>query len=169
MPQRLPVWTLVALLWAAGSAWPAECPPALTAAAEAYRQRLNREQEAVRKSTLSAPRGVEGTMMFDRASHGCHEGKGQAYRVYETFRCTEGDGGTAVVRYPYRLFFRRAPTVEELFEKPWKPGSDGILEVEFQREGNRWIPVSRREVLDLGDAGAPSRGRPPQRPAGPPR
>ncbi len=169
MRRRAFPWALVVLLWAAGAAWPAECPPALTAAAEAYRQRLDAQQQAIRGSGPDAPLGVEPTMMFDRASHGCHEGRGQAYRVYRAFRCTEVGEDEAVVRYPYRLFFRRALTLEELFGRAWEQGSDGILEVRFQREGDRWVPVSRREVLDMGGSGTRRGGEPAPDPVRPRR
>ena len=127
------------------------CPPGLAAAADAYRHGMNREQAEIRTSTRENPRGVEATTVFDRASHGCHRAPGQAYREFGPPECLEpGDGGRVAVRFPYRLFFRKALTLEDLFERDWEPGSDGILQVTFEREGDRWVPVARREVLDLG-------------------
>ncbi|GAB4247344.1 hypothetical protein [Deferrisoma sp.] len=142
------------LILGAAAAGAAPCPPGLEAAARAYRDGLNAEQEAIRTSTPEAPAGVEETVFFELGAHACHRGPGQAYRVYGPPECEEAAaGGRAAVRYPYELFFRRALTLEELFRKPWQPGSDGILRVEFEREGDtdRWVPVGRREVLDLGD------------------
>ncbi len=145
---------VVAALGAAPLPGAAGCPPGLEEAAEAYRQAMNREQAQIRASTRESPRGVEATMVFDRASHGCHRAPGQAYREFGPPECLEPRQGRRVaVRFPYRLFFRKALTLEELFERDWEPGSDGILQVIFEREGERWVPVARREVLDLGDKG----------------
>ncbi len=144
---------VLALVFPAGpvAADPAPCPPGLEAAAELYRQGMNREQAEIRTSTRENPRGVEPTTVFDRASHGCHRAPGQAYREFGPPECLEPvENGRVPVRLPYRLFFRKALTLEDLFEQEWQPGSDGVLLVTFEQEGDRWIPVARREVLDLG-------------------
>ncbi len=156
---------LVALVLGWGAAARAECPDGLAAAAEAYQAVLNAEQAAVRGATLASPRGIEQTVQFDLSTHACHRGPGQAYREYGPPRCLPpGDDGVVAVRYPYRLFFRRALTLEELFEQPWEEGSDGILQVRFGREDDRWIPLGRKEILDFKKGGehpgmAPRPGR----------
>ncbi len=131
----------------------AACPPDLLESARAYRDRLNAEGQAVRTSSADAPLGVEETVFFDLAAHACHKGPGQTYRVYGEPKCADPGGeGRITMDLPYRLFFRRALTLPELYSQPWKPGTDGVLRVEFEREqgGGRWVPVGRREVLDLG-------------------
>jgi hypothetical protein len=126
----------------------AECPPGVRGAVEAYRQALQAEQHRIRDSGAEEPRGVEETVQFDVPSHACHRGPGQAYREFGAPACEPGSPGQAsVVRYPFALFFRKALTLEALYAKDWEEGSDGAFEVVFEKEGDRWVPVSRREVL----------------------
>lgn len=136
--------------WVGGPA-AAGCPEGLGTAAEAYRRALAEEQRAVRESTLASPVGIEETVQFDLGNHACHRGPGQAYREFAAPEClVPRPDGRVPVRYRYRLFFRRALTLEELFARPWEEGSDGIVEALFEPDGARWVPVSKREVLDLG-------------------
>lgn len=146
------------LLGAAGPEAPLadgfEGRPGLAEAARAYRQVLQAEQDDVRGSELASPRGVEQVVQFDLASHACHRGPGQAYREYEEPAVRQGEAGAAVaVRYPFRIFYRKALTLDELFRAGWEEGTPGALEVRFEPEPGddgeapRWVPVSRREVL----------------------
>ncbi|GAB4258225.1 MAG: hypothetical protein Kow0092_05700 [Deferrisomatales bacterium] len=147
-----------------GPAPAAECPPALGESAAAYRATLNEEQRAIRDSTLDSPRGIEETVQFDLGAHACHRGPGQAYREYGEPECVPAEEpDTARVRFPYRLAFRKALTLDALFGKEWQRGSDGLLQVTFQREGGRWLPVARREVLTTGGrtGGHPGAKAPP--------
>lgn len=140
--------------------------PGLAAAARAYGQVLQAEQDEVRGSELSSPRGVEQVVQFDLASHACHRGPGQAYREYEAPAVRQGDAGEAVaVRYPFRIFYRKALTLDELFRAGWEEGTPGALEVRFEAEPRdeeeppRWVPVSRREVLPQLEGGNRGAGR----------
>ncbi len=140
-----------------------ECPPGLGAAAEAYRQVLQTEQDQIRNSSTDAPRGVEETVQFDVPSHACHRGPGQAYRRFGVPGCEpNGHGEAGVVRYPFALFFRKALTLEAMYAKDWEEGSDGAFEVVFEKEGDRWVPVSKREVLPAAREGGAE--GPPRRP-----
>ena len=124
------------------------CPPGLMEAALAMRVTMQDEQEVIRASTLAQPEGVEETVQFDLGAHACHRGPGQAYRVFGEPTCRPVDAeGRIPVRYPYTLQYRKALTLDELFEKDWQPGSDGLQQVKFEAEGARWIPVARKELL----------------------
>ena len=139
--MRAGVLVLVAATLFAGAAWGAapapevaQCPPALLEEAELYRAALEVTQRAVRESGPTSPLGVEETVQFDKREHSCHRGPGQAYRVFDEPACLPArPDGRVPVRFPYRLFFRKALTLDALFEKEWKPGSDGILQVQFAR------------------------------------
>jgi hypothetical protein len=146
---------LAQLLWVA-AARPAavDCPPGLREEAEFHRVTLQEAEWAVRDSQLGSARGVTETVQFDLDAHACHRGPGQAYREFDSPVCRAGKANARVpVRYAYRLFYRKALTLEALFKKDWKPGSDGILQVEFAFEGGRWKPVATRELLDMGTSG----------------
>lgn len=131
------------------------CPPGLLAAAQGQGRELARAEEIVRKSTLASPAGIEDTVQFDLSIHSCHRGPGHAYREHGAPECQPPEAdGRVPVRYPFRLHYRQALTLEALFAKPWKEGSPGILQVTFEPEGDRWIPVARRELLDLSAVGA---------------
>jgi len=135
----------------------AECPPFLAAAAAAYRVVLQQGEDAVRASSQDSPAGIQETVQFDLASHVCHRGPGQAYRAIGEASCLPaGEGGRVSVRYPFQLHYRKALTLEALFQAPWEPGTDGALQVEFEQESERWIPVAKREVLPQVEG----RGRP---------
>ncbi len=155
---------LVAALGLVSSAGAQECPSGLQSAARDYRRALQEAQHAIRDSGPGAPAGVEETVQFDLASHACHRGPGQAYREFGEPSCRPpGEGVSASVRLPFQVMFRKAPTVEALFQAGWEPGTDGALQVEFEREGERWIPVARGEVLPQleGDGGAKTRAGAP--------
>lgn len=146
--RRVAAGLLFVTLAAAVGAAESPCPPGLAAAAEAMWQTMQREQELIRDSTLASPQGVEETVQFDLGAHACHRGPGQAYRIFGEPQCmTADDRGRIPVRYPYELRYRKALTLDELFGKPWQPGSDGLQQVAFEPEGERWVPVARKEVL----------------------
>jgi len=124
------------------------CPPGLAAAAALMGQTMQQEQEVIRAASLDRPEGIEETVQFDLGAHACHRGPGQAYRVFGEPACRPPDDqGRVPVRYPYRLQYRKALTLDELFRQEWQEGSDGAQQVLFEREGDRWIPVGRKEVL----------------------
>ena len=155
-------WGLVLLTAALSAAWlsagaaRAAWPEGLEAAAAMYRGTLNTSEELIRAGTLTQPRGIEEALQFDRETHGCHRGPAHAYREYG-----EPDPPSAPVkrskaaakvesvrvRYPYRVFYRQALTLEALFDKPWKEGSEGAVEVEFRRTERGWEPGLKREAL----------------------
>jgi len=143
------VAAILCLGWASsGFAAGVECPPGLAAAAAAYGATLGLEQGAIRDSSLGSPLGVEETVQFNLADHACHRGPGQAYREFGAPVCLPPAGqSNRSVRYPFQLYFRKALTLEALYQASWEPGSDGALQVEFEAEGKGWIPVARREVL----------------------
>lgn len=153
-----------ALLWGAAPAARGEgWPEGLAAAAEEHRQTLNRKQAATRDGTLASPVGVEESVQFDLQNHACHRGPAQAYREYgEPDRAPAEPGRSgrvavlggeerARVRYPYRVWFRQALTLEEMFAKPWREGNDGSIEVEFRRSGKGWIAFGKKELLGRGE------------------
>jgi hypothetical protein len=152
-------------------AWP-PWPDGLEAAAATYRRTLNASEELIRDGTLTQPRGIEETLQFDRETHGCHRGPAHAYRDYGApepgvrhekggkGRKGSAKGETARVRYPYRVFYRQALTLEALFEKPWKEGSEGAVEVEFRRTERGWEPGLKQEALgDPTKSAKPEAGR----------
>jgi len=146
--RRVAAGLLLVSLAARAGASGVPCPPGLGAAAEVMRQTMQQEQERIRDSTLSSPQGVEETVQFDLGAHACHRGPGQAYRIFGAPQCMAADGqGVVPVRYPYALRYRKALTLDELFLKPWQPGSDGLQQVQFEPEGERWVPVARKEIL----------------------
>ncbi len=160
---------LVVVFLAAGAGWGAEesdCPPSLRESIASMQATMEEEEEGIRTSTLEAQRGVEETVQFDLAAHACHRGPGQSYRVFTGHRCLEPDGaGRVPVRYSYELFFRKALTLEELFQKEWEQGSGGLHQVVFEPDGDRWVPAARKDVLDLrSKTPVPSGGHPGESP-----
>ncbi len=166
-------WTITMVLLLAGSAAVAAedvpCSPGLQEAARAMRQTMQQEQEVIRTSSLASPEGVEETVQFDLGAHACHRGPGQAYRVFGEPACHPADAeGLVPVRYLYALQYRKALTLDELFAAAWQEGSDGMQQVKFQREGERWIPVARKEILlqlegnRTSGAGHPGEAQPPR-------
>lgn len=152
---------LAALLAAAapaGAAW----PEGLEAAASSYRSTLNDVEVLIREGTLAEPRGIEEALQFDKETHGCHRGPAHAYREYGAPEPIAPKGTAkadrARVRYPYRVFYRQALTLEALFEKPWKEGSEGAVAVEFRRTPRGWEPGLKTELL-----GDPTRSAKPGR------
>lgn len=145
-------WMIALFLVLAGSTAAAAedipCPPGLPEAARVMRQTMQQEQEVIRTSSLASPEGVEETVQFDLGAHACHRGPGQAYRVFGEPTCRPADAeGLVPVRYLYELQYRKALTLDELFAEEWQAGSDGLLQVKFQREEESWIPVARKELL----------------------
>ena len=133
---------------ATGAAAQEACPPGLAAAVAVMGQTMQEEQERILTSSLDRPEGVEETVQFDLGAHACHRGPGQAYRVFGEPACRPPDDqGRVPVRYPYQLQYRKALTLDELFRQAWQSGSDGVQQVLFEREGERWLPVGRKEVL----------------------
>ncbi len=153
-------WLVLAALLAPGpAAAQAPCPPGLLSAARAQGAELAREEQRVRDSTLASPAGIEETVQFDLSAHSCHRGPGHAYRVFGAPACQpRGADGRVDVRYPFQLFYRQALTLDALFAKPWKEGSPGLLQVTFEPQGDRWIPVARRELLDTSAVGGKGKG-----------
>lgn len=143
-------WSLALLLATvtAGASAQQACPPGLAAAAARMGETMQEEQEVIRTSSLARPEGVEETVQFDLGAHACHRGPGQAYRVFGEPACQRPDDqGRVPVRYPYRLQYRKALTLDELFRREWQEGSDGVQQVLFEREGDGWIPTGRKEIL----------------------
>lgn len=148
---------------AGGGPW----PEGLEAPASSYRQTLNAAEALIRAGTLAQPRGIEEALQFDKETHGCHRGPAHAYREYgepEPPSLPKSKKGSAkvervTVRYPYRVFYRQAMTLEALFEKPWKEGNEGAVEVEFRSTPRGWEPGLKRELLgDPTKAARPGAG-----------
>jgi hypothetical protein len=128
----------------------APCPPELSAAVEDHRKMLATSQALVRASTPENPLGLELTQAFDISTHDCHRMPGQVYREYGEGACELDAGGkSAVIRYPYITFFRKAASQEALFALPWTEGTDGILQVVFELSNKGWVPAGTREMLNL--------------------
>ncbi len=115
-----------------------------------YQQSLELD---IRNSTSDNQRGIQPVSTFDRATHRCHEGAGQAYRVYgePTLFSKESDG-TYLFRAGYSLYYRKANRAIDLFTEPWKQGSGGGLEVRFKLIVGTWSAVEKRELLTAEDA-----------------
>jgi hypothetical protein len=64
-----------------------------------------------------------------------------------------------LVRYAYRVWFRQALTLEEMFGKPWREGNDGLIQVEFRQNGKRWVPFGKKELLDRKEGAGDPRQR----------
>lgn len=141
-----------AALAAGGGKW--ECPEDLRGAAAAKRVELQAVEHSVRDSTAEKPFRVEPTEIFDLAAHECHSGRTQAWRVFGEPSCEPGkDAGVYKVTYPYDLFYRRAKEEAAMFKEEWKPGSDGLWQVTFEKGKDGWTALGQREVLDLTGAG----------------
>ena len=155
---------LAIVLFSALTASGGECPKELLSAVELHRSGLSAAQNLIKASTFEKPLGIEPTQAFDLANHNCHQVPGQAYRIYSDYSCKMEDSGKkAVVRFPYRLFYRRSETVEGVFAEEWKEGTDGILQVTFETDKNGWSPAETRETLDLGGSGKSHEAKPPKK------
>ena len=125
MRPRLALSTaLLAVCLSAGAAFAAWPPGSedLEDAAALYRGTLNAREELVRDGTLAQPRGIEEALQFDRETHGCHRGPAHAYRAYGAPDPPPAPAkrpkaaaklANARIRYPYRVFYRQALTLEE--------------------------------------------------------
>lgn len=127
-------------------------PSGLMEAAKSYFFSLQALESDIRNSTSDNQQGIQPVSTFDRATHRCHEGAGQAYRVYgePTYFSKELDG-TFLLRAGYSLYYRKANRAIDLFTKPWKQGSGGGLEVRFKQIVGTWSAVGKRELLTAGD------------------
>jgi hypothetical protein len=102
-----------------------------------------------RDSTLDDPIGIQPMSEFDRASHKCHEVPGQVYRIYKVpSYFSEDTNGSFLVRSRFALFFRQAEGIAQVFSQPWEEGSDGALQVRFQKLEGNWEAVEKRELLE---------------------
>ena len=135
------------------------CPEALRQPAMDKRVELQRIEHQVRDSSSGNPFRVEPTEIFDLSAHECHSGQTQAWRVFGVPYCSgPTDGGLYKVVYPYDLFYRRATEEAAMFKEDWKPGSDGIWQVTFEKKGEVWSAVGQRELLEL----TPRKGHTPK-------
>jgi hypothetical protein len=108
---------------------------------------------------MDSPLAIEETVQFDQASHNCHKGPAQSYRVLGEPGCAEDSPeGAVTVSYPFDLYYRQGPDLATLFGRDWEWGSNGFLEVEFRPLDGSWAPASSREVLDF------TGGEPPEMP-----
>jgi hypothetical protein len=128
------------------------CTGELAEVAEAFRVELQEMEELIKVSTVENQIGIEPSTTFDLANHSCHNIPGQAYRIYTEGVCETQEELLAVVRYDYKLFYRRAETINEMFKRPFEEGTAGILQVKFEQTGQGWRMLSRRERLWIGDA-----------------
>lgn len=130
------------------------CPDELRQPAQAKRVELQAVEHAVRDSSVERPVRVEPTEIFDLAAHECHSGRTQAWRVFGEPSCEPGkEAGLYKVVYPYDLFYRRAFEEAAMFREAWKPGSDGLWQVTFEKGKDGWTALGQREVLDLTGGG----------------
>ncbi len=122
-------------------------------AAKTYFFSLKALESDIRNSTSDNQQGIQPVSTFDRATHRCHEGAGQAYRIYgePTYFSKEPDG-TFLFRAGYSLYYRKANRAIDLFTKPWEQGSGGGLEVQFKLIEDTWSAVGKRELLTAEEA-----------------
>jgi hypothetical protein len=140
-------------------------PAGLEAVATGELARLREAQERIRLATIQAPQGIELTQQYDRANHACHTGPAQSFREFDSPRVRGAlEGGRIPVRYPYRLRYRKAATLPELFAKGWSEGTGGQVEIVFGRVGDSWERQSSREVFEPATGRS---GRPLPTPAAP--
>jgi len=124
-------------------------PEGLREAVHSYFQTLQVTDYRTRDSTLENPIGIQPMTEFDRASHKCHEVPGQVYRIYKVPNYfSEGTDGSFLVRSRFDLFYRQAAGVVEIFSQPWEQGSDGAIQVRFERVDGEWEAVEKRELLE---------------------
>ncbi len=125
-------------------------PEGLKEAVYSYFQTHQVTEYRTRDSTLEEPLGVQPMTSFDRASHKCHEIPGQVYRVYKIPSSYSKDqDDTFVVRSRFKLFYRQADSIAEVFSLPWGQGSDGAIQVRFEHVDGNWEVVEKRELLDM--------------------
>lgn len=128
-------------------------PEGLGEAVNSHFQALQVTEYLIRDSTLEDPRGIQPMTSFDRASHKCHEVPGQVYRVYKVpTSYTEDKDGAFIFRSRFELFYRQADSITGIFSSSWKQGSDGAIQVRFDRVDGKWEAVETREILDAGDS-----------------
>ncbi len=146
---------------AGGAAAETQCSPELLEAMKNHLGEIQYPENMIRESTRQEPFGVVPTKGFDLAAHECHTMAGQAYKVYGEGKCVPGEEEwLAIVKYPFKLFYRKAPTEEELFELNWNAGTDGLWRVTFEETHNGWVAVGQREELDLDGGGGGGSGHP---------
>jgi hypothetical protein len=115
----------------------------------AHFQTLQVTEYRTRDSTLEEPLGIQPMTSFDRASHKCHEVPGQVYRVYKIPSSYSKDKvDTIVVRSRFELFYRQADSIAEIFSASWGQGSDGAIQVRFEKVDGNWEAVESRELLE---------------------
>ena len=123
-------------------------PEGLKEAVNSYFQALQVTEYRTRDSTLDEPLGIQPMTSFDRASHKCHEVPGQVYRIYKVPNYFREEPGAYYVRSKFRLFYRQAEEIAEIFARPWEQGSDGVIRVRFEQVDGMWEAVEKREVLE---------------------
>ena len=128
-------------------------PSGLMEAAKGYFHYQQSLELDIRNSTSDNQRGIQPVSTFDRATHRCHEGAGQAYRIYgEPTLFSKEPDGTYLFRAGYSLYYRKANRAIDLFTEPWKQGSGGGLEVRFKLIVGTWSAVGKSELLTAEDA-----------------
>ena len=125
-------------------------PEGFKEAVYSYFQTLQVTEYRTRDSTLEEPLGVQPMTSFDRASHKCHEIPGQVYRVYKIpSSYSQDQDDTFLVRSRFKLFYRQADSIAEVFSTSWGQGSDGAIQVRFKQVDGTWEVVESRELLDM--------------------
>ena len=144
----LAVFTLLAVAGPLSAAGP--WPEGLREAVNSYFQTLQVTDYRTRDSTLEEPLGIQPMTEFDRAGHKCHEVPGQVYRVYKIPSSYNQDqDDTFLVRSRFKLFYRQADSIAEVFSTSWGQGSDGAIQVRFKQVDGTWEVVESRELLDM--------------------
>jgi hypothetical protein len=124
-------------------------PDGLKEAVYSYFQTLQVTEYRTRDSTLEEPLGVQPMTSFDRTSHKCHEIPGQVYRVYKIpSSYSQDQDGTFLVRSRFELFYRQADSIAEVLSTSWGQGSDGAIQVRFEKVEGNWEAVETKELLE---------------------
>jgi len=128
-----------------------------------HRELMQEEAFRIRDATADAPRGVERVQVFDRVTHDCHDAPAQVYRVYGEGVCAEAlPDNTVAVHYPFRLLYRKAERVEELFAVLGR-GHRRQVQVRFERREEGGFPSASARSWTSAAGGGRSLGE-----AGPP-
>lgn len=125
-------------------------PEGLKEAASSHLADLQARELKIRDSSMLEPLGVVPANIFDRASHKCHEGSGQQYRQFgQPVYIGRGDDGVHLVQTAIQVFYRQGAGLAELYEQPWRTGTDMVFQISFHRKPGGWQAVLERELIDM--------------------
>lgn len=127
-------------------------PEGLKEAAAIHLSALQAREFRIRDSTMLNPVRIVPASIFDRASHRCHEGSGQQYRLFgEPAYIGRGDDGMFLVQTTIQVFYRQGADLAVLYEQPWKQGTDMAFQVSFEQAVDGWKAVLARELIQMDE------------------